>query len=218
MPITVRLEGRRLEVRRVDGAHEVAHVDLAEAARDTDKDGIPDLIERRLFLDPRRADTDGDGRADGVDPVPNAAPSAEDEASAAATAFFDQYYGIMAPGAREPVLVVADHSLARYGHRGPTLVHTAKETERLAKEAEKGGFSLPGRLSLEPANARPRDASAMPLLAWTTTGAAAGRARPEERAFAFSTYSGPLSAAGYHVIMRKIGRWYVRSFVRTWVS
>ena len=61
--------------------------------------------------------------------------------------------------------------------------------------------------------------TAMPVAAWTTTGGGAERARPEERVFAFSWYTGPLSAAGHSVVMRKIGeRWYVRSFVRTWVS
>jgi DNA/RNA non-specific endonuclease/Bacterial TSP3 repeat len=34
------------------------------AARDTDHDGVPDVVERRYGTDPRRADSDGDGRGD----------------------------------------------------------------------------------------------------------------------------------------------------------
>ena len=33
--------------------------------RDTDRDGVPDAVERRLGLDPQRSDTDGDGMPDG---------------------------------------------------------------------------------------------------------------------------------------------------------
>ena len=181
---------------------------------------MPDLVERRLSLDPRRADTDGDGLPDGVDPVPNAAPSTETDSSAAATAFFEQYYGgSNAPGPGYPVVIVAEHALSHYGPLRPALVHTAAETERLAEQAEKGGFPFPDRIAFEPANHPQNTAGAMPLQALTKTGAAGDRALRGEREFTFTTYSGPLSAAGYQVVMRKIGaRWYVRSFVQRWVS
>jgi len=39
---------------------------------DTDSDGLPDAVERRLMLDPMRADTDGDGVSDGTE-VPDPA-------------------------------------------------------------------------------------------------------------------------------------------------
>lgn len=44
--------------------------DLADLMRDTDADGMTDVAERRVGLDPAAADTDGDGRLDGADPVP----------------------------------------------------------------------------------------------------------------------------------------------------
>src|SRR5690606_32306634 len=43
---------------------------LAEVYADTDADGFTDIAEARMGLDPRRADTDGDGRADGADSAP----------------------------------------------------------------------------------------------------------------------------------------------------
>lgn len=49
---------------------------LAEIYADTDSDGLTDIAEIRMGLDLHLADTDGDGRADGVDPAPLTAPSA----------------------------------------------------------------------------------------------------------------------------------------------
>jgi len=42
--------------------------------KDTDGDGLTDLVEARLGTDPKRVDTDGDGVPDAVDPCPCAAP------------------------------------------------------------------------------------------------------------------------------------------------
>jgi hypothetical protein len=52
---------------------------IQEVLRDQDGDGWTDLEERRLGLDPRKKDTDGDGLADGQDPCPNFAPPAGSE-------------------------------------------------------------------------------------------------------------------------------------------
>jgi hypothetical protein len=45
-------------------------IPLAALERDADGDGLTDLEERRLLLDPEEADTDHDGLGDGVDPMP----------------------------------------------------------------------------------------------------------------------------------------------------
>jgi tetratricopeptide (TPR) repeat protein len=45
-------------------------VDLAAVRRDADGDGLTDLLEEKLALDPQSPDTDGDGRPDGSDPLP----------------------------------------------------------------------------------------------------------------------------------------------------
>src|SRR4030095_8395640 len=45
----------------------------ADLARDTDGDGLTDLLEERIVTDPNAADTDGDGILDGRDPLPQVA-------------------------------------------------------------------------------------------------------------------------------------------------
>jgi tetratricopeptide (TPR) repeat protein len=45
-------------------------VDLAAVGRDSDGDGLTDLLEEKLGLDPFSADTDGDGIPDASDPLP----------------------------------------------------------------------------------------------------------------------------------------------------
>ncbi|WP_395146320.1 PQQ-binding-like beta-propeller repeat protein [Armatimonas sp.] len=42
--------------------------------KDTDGDGLTDLVEARRGTNPNKADTDGDGLSDAVDPCPTAAP------------------------------------------------------------------------------------------------------------------------------------------------
>ncbi|HEY1631669.1 MAG TPA: hypothetical protein VGF56_10145 [Rhizomicrobium sp.] len=44
---------------------------LAELRRDSDHDGLTDIAERHLLLDPHNPDSDGDGSLDGADPMPN---------------------------------------------------------------------------------------------------------------------------------------------------
>jgi outer membrane protein assembly factor BamB len=48
----------------------------ASLTKDSDGDGLTDLVEARLGTDPNKADTDGDGLFDSVDPCPTAAPRA----------------------------------------------------------------------------------------------------------------------------------------------
>lgn len=58
----------------------------ADLRRDSDGDGLTDRMEERLGTDPKRADTDGDGDNDFVDPCPTVAraPSTVEEAILAA--------------------------------------------------------------------------------------------------------------------------------------
>lgn len=68
-------------LRTKKGRSLVLETTLGALRLDTDHDGIADVQEARLFTDPAKADTDGDGLDDGLDPAPlvpfdaNASPS-----------------------------------------------------------------------------------------------------------------------------------------------
>lgn len=55
---------------------------LAELQRDSDGDGLTDMAEQAMLLDPALADTDGDGYRDDVDPLPQV-PLGVDDANRA---------------------------------------------------------------------------------------------------------------------------------------
>jgi hypothetical protein len=66
----------------------------SDLERDSDHDGLTDLMEDRLLTDPNAADTDGDGLPDGVDPLPQVAFREWDgETAAILTSAIEQYYG-----------------------------------------------------------------------------------------------------------------------------
>jgi len=57
-------------------------IPIATLTRDSDEDGLTDLVEARLLTDPRLADSDGDGLKDGDDPLPGV-PQTTDTSPAA---------------------------------------------------------------------------------------------------------------------------------------
>lgn len=67
---------------------------LSALTRDKDSDGIPDIEERRLLLDPNNPDTDGDGLSDGRDSMPNVARSTTaQEQDAVMAAVLEKIFG-----------------------------------------------------------------------------------------------------------------------------
>jgi hypothetical protein len=56
-----------------DGAEAILSASLDDLTRDSDGDGLTDLAEQQLLLDPQRGDSDGDGIPDGTDSVPDVA-------------------------------------------------------------------------------------------------------------------------------------------------
>ncbi|HET9218196.1 MAG TPA: hypothetical protein VFR18_14525 [Terriglobia bacterium] len=77
---------------------------LAALQSDKDRDGLTDIVEERLLLDPEMADSDGDGLADGVDPLPNVKSAAEvRDAADPIAAILKSIYGMPEGAIVEPV-------------------------------------------------------------------------------------------------------------------
>lgn len=54
-------------------SHRMLRMPLSTLRQDTDGDGLTDIAERAMRLDPLAVDSDGDGLSDGQDPLPNVA-------------------------------------------------------------------------------------------------------------------------------------------------
>jgi len=96
-------------------------VPIAALDQDSDGDGWTDLEERALGMRPDRADSDGDGIADGVDSTPlyKAAPgeASDEEAQIISRALFAAYG---TSGSRYAIFVAPGHRPVQlFGHSGP---------------------------------------------------------------------------------------------------
>lgn len=176
-----------------------------EIRRDSDHDGLTDLVEKRLGTNPRQADTDRDGIPDGTDPFPNARPrSLSDTEQVLQAAFEARYHFDTSEG---PALVYLPASMKPFemvGRSGPTLC-----------AAEHEGFSLPLEQCYEQGIAFVRfsgdDRKGSDMVSWN-------KDRTEARLI-ISTYFGGLNGTGYRAIVRKFGNdWVVVSMDMAYVS
>jgi outer membrane protein assembly factor BamB len=182
-------------------------VNNSALSRDSDRDGLTDIVEARLGTDPTKADTDGDGDRDEIDPWPNVAASPETDAQRVLAAAFEaRYWGdtypgtaLMSekftpfemPGRRGPVLFDADHSdfsgtLSRHYEQGIAMI----------------GISTPDKGS---------DPEGREAIVWN-------RDRTEATV-RISTYYGGLNGTGYVAVVRKFGdEWFVVSMDMEFIS
>lgn len=198
LALSARLEGDELEVRLQQPRPETLfRGSLSGLSRDSDGDGLPDLVERRLLLDPEDPDTDGDGIPDALDLVPNAAPrAAQGEREEIAAALFTQVFGLETGPPGPPLLLVSDAPLAFTGRSGATIVVPVKRAQALRASAGYEGMSW---LRFGP----------LPDTSWE------GRPLAEdERLWSTSTGSGPEL-----VLVRKVsGRWFLVKVLAALVS
>jgi hypothetical protein len=100
----------------------VIEISLANLRRDSDGDGLTDIVEQRLLTDPEDPDTDNDGLPDAADPMPGVpfVESAEAASRAAAIAsIFEEIAGWdpqayklgESPARRETEVLIADPAL-----------------------------------------------------------------------------------------------------------
>ncbi len=173
--------------------------------RDTDGDGLTDLVEARLGTNPNKADTDGDGLSDLVDPCPNAAPRSPDDAEKIVAAciearFFEENRGVpailSAPGVK-PFEV--------YGYN-PVVLWEAPGHKIPMGELYGGGVNI---ISFNyPDNAEAKDTAFIRY--------------DRDKKIAHTLirrYSGGLNGDGIEVTLRKIGdEWFVIELQMRYIS
>ena len=117
------------------------HAALADLGRDSDRDGLSDLVEQRLMLDPHNPDSDGDGVPDGTDPTPNLANMPVGKDAELVAEFFAVNQGM--PG-------IMTGGLMRQGDASLPAFGTALEPEAGTVYIEAGGLDLRGATFTRP--------------------------------------------------------------------
>ncbi len=176
--------------------------DDAELRKDSDGDGLTDIVERRLGTDPHKRDTDGDGVPDLIDPCPNGPvrPLGDDEKIVAAcieARFFQEDWPtalISATGVK-PFKV--------YGYRGGVAIWNEGDRQKELASVYSGGVNLVSVYN-EKENAKscieysPDHKSAHTMI---------------------RRYSGGLDGEGWNVDLIKIGdEWYVVKLQMKYIS
>jgi hypothetical protein len=214
-PITIAIDGETLHVSNTGENAVSLSVDLRAVRRDSDGDGITDLVEQRIGTKPMDTDSDGDGIADAADAFPTSASIAMDEERARITQEILEQYHLLAGERDELAVLVGDLTPERSGRSGPTLRLTRREAETFK---EGGGLGMLPLITVEPIHAYSGPAGR--IAAFTHAGATPMPATgPDDRAYTVTIYRGPLRAVGYNVVVRKHGdRWRIRHFDQAWIS
>src|SRR5262249_13548994 len=164
---------------------------VSDITRDSDGDGLSDIEEERLGLDPHNPDTDGDGVKDGEDICPNLPQKgtpADEDSELIQNAFF-AIYGISE--SRQMLLVNPESKPVHlWGYGGP-IIYDSK-TNPFQKRHPEGPVTV----------------------AWTV------KSKTKDSAVVtISDYEGPLAAWGCEVELKKIlGLWVVVGTGGEWIS
>lgn len=177
--------------------------------KDSDGDGLTDLVEARLGTNPQVADTDGDGVRDDIDPCPNAAPRTLGDrekivAAAVAAHFFGNDWGVPAVIS---VKNVTPFEMAGYPE---PLIWTSEGTEGPLSSMYGTGVN---RIDFQPV-LRGDDAKITEETDWLEISPDGKTART-----IISRYSGGLNGEGMEVTLRKVGDdWFVVDMKMAYVS
>ncbi|HVT57382.1 MAG TPA: PQQ-binding-like beta-propeller repeat protein [Thermoanaerobaculia bacterium] len=193
-----------VEVRTAAGV-EIVSFTLAQLDADSDGDGLSDLVEQRLRLDPHNQDSDGDGLPDAEDPAPNARLQAPlDNQQEIAAAIFRQFFqfekGSDGDGAlpREVAIMVSDFALEWRGRSDPTITLNEREAARFSEEV---GARIIPQISIR--RGEPLDAAtADPVTG--SVGEPALPSRRDEEVYTLTLDRGPLGARRHRVVIRDL--------------
>lgn len=173
--------------------------------KDTDGDGLTDVVEERLSLDPQKPDTDGDGTPDAVDPCPNAAPRRLGETEQIIAACIEARF--FEGGWSTPALLSIEgvQPFELYGYQSPLLWKGADRATPLS-QVYGGGVNMLGFHS--PAEMAKRGD---PFILFSPD-------RKSARTV-IRRYSGGLNGDGIEVSLRKFGdEWFVVDLQMRYVS
>ena len=214
--------GKRLTVKRVkDNEVEVfpsdwrqRFVENSALRRDSDHDGLTDLIEARLGTNPHRADSDGDSLRDGVDKNPLATPYPLTEQEKILAAAFEARYHQEAEnsGPCQVELPPGIRPLELAGRKDVILCTPEAKHHPLEKIIGEGAvfvsFGLP---DYDFQQARVLPTSSKQWLLWN--------AYHTEVRLSVNAYIGKLNATGYDIQLKKFGEnWIVVKAELTWIS
>lgn len=173
----------------------------ATMRKDTDRDGLTDLVERRLGTDPAKSDTDADGLGDAVDPCPNAAPRTMGDKEKIVAACVEARFYLEDWGVPAVLEVEGVEPFEMYGYRRPLLWVTPAYDGVLPKMYGTGMNTLGFHSEREgdpPIQIDPDGKTARTLI---------------------SRYSGGLNGDGIAVTLIKVGQeWFVTDMQMMYVS
>jgi len=155
---------------------------LEDLLRDQDADGWTDMEELRLGLDPREADTDGDGIIDGMDACPNFTRPEDHESDEDVEILQKAIFATFGLTDSRYLLIVGPESakVHVFGYRGPVIY--MDDVEQWREEHGYGAVFVKWRVE--------RDGNEAKVL--------------------ISDYEAPLAAGSQYVFLNKIaGKWIV---------
>lgn len=177
--------------------------------KDADADGLTDLVEARLGTNPNKADMDGDGLKDAVDPCPTAAPRPLGDREKVIEACVEAHffaYGYALPPANIQVEGVEPFEM--YGYAA-TLIWPAKGAAGGLSESYGAGMNSIG--IHPPMKDFREDTEGKELIEFSDGGKSAETL--------ISRYSGGLNGEGMAVKLKKVGdEWFVTSIQGRYVS
>lgn len=182
--------------------------DDASIRKDSDGDGLTDLVERRLGINPNNADTDGDGLKDSIDPCPDAAPRTLGDTEKIVAACVEAHFFESDGWYRTPAVIAVEgvKPFQMSGYPGILLWDVAGTHSLHAVYG--GGTNQIGIMA-------PRDfddkGPEKPMIVYSTD-----RMTAETM---ISRYSGGLNGEGVYVKLKKVGdEWFVVDMQTRFVS